>query len=117
MGLSSTLPAWASGGNTPVPGIDIIIKNVNFEGSFSRRDLEAVNNLKGMDKPELIAKIAAGYLTKAMEGDAPEGGWAKVLTKGLMSDWNVDERGGTTAIKVRTKGSEKPMTVIFKLAP
>ena len=60
--LATPFSALASGGNDPVEGIDIIIKEAGLAGqtvSFSKNEIEAVNKVKGMERPALIAKIAA----------------------------------------------------------
>jgi len=55
-----------------------------------------------MERPALIASYAAQYAQKQAGGAAPKGGWDAALKKGLIANWNVDERGGSTAIKVTT---------------
>lgn len=112
--LIAPLPLLASGGNTPVPGIDIIVKEAGITASFAPRDLKAVNALKGMEKPALIGKIAAGYVTKITKGEAPKGGWAPVLSKGLIKDWCLDCKGGTTKINAKTSEG-KSITIYLKL--
>lgn len=103
----------ANGGSNPIPSIDII-KDASIAASFALRDLKAVNELKGMEKPALIGKIAAGYVVKMTKGEAPKGGWAPVLSKGLMNDWCLECKGGTTVINAKT-GEGKSITIYLKL--
>lgn len=114
--LIAPLPLLAQGGNTPVPGIDIIVKSVDNPTPFTPRDLKAVNGLKGLEKPALIGEIAAGYVSEMTKSAAPKGGWAPVLSKGLIADWCLDCRGGSTVIKAKT-AEGKPITIIIKIAP
>ena len=100
--------AFAQGGNDPIEGIDIIMKKDPSEEairnpfSFGEEELKTLNSLKGMDRPALIAGYAAQYAQKQARGAAPKGGWDAALKKGLIADWNVDERGGSTTIKITT---------------
>ena len=100
--------AFAHGGDDPIEGIDIIIKRDSSSEAiikpvnFREEELKTLNSLKGMERPALIASYAAQYAQKQAGGAAPKGGWDAALKKGLIANWNVDERGGSTAIKFTT---------------
>ena len=99
--------AFAQGGDDPISGIDIIMKKDPSQEpikpvSFGEEELKKLNSLKGMDRPALIAGYAAQYAQRQAGGAAPKGGWDAALRKGLIADWNVDERGGSTTIKITT---------------
>lgn len=114
--LTIPLPLLANGGSIAVPGIDVIIKEASITAPFTPRDLKAVNGLKGLEKPALIGEIAAGYVSEMTKDAAPKAGWAPVLSKGLIADWCLDCRGGSTVIKAKT-AEGKPITIIIKIAP
>ncbi len=116
--LATPFSALASGGNTPVAGIDIIIKEASLAGqtvSFSKNEIAAVNEVTGMERPALIAKIAARYVAKYAKGAKPEGGWYRILSKGLIADWCLECRGGETAIKAMVEDTGKTFVVTIRM--
>ncbi|MHA1128860.1 MAG: hypothetical protein ACTSRN_07920 [Alphaproteobacteria bacterium] len=116
--LATPFSALASGGDDPVPGIDIIIKEAGLAGqtvSFSKTEIAAVNEVKGMERPALIAKIAARYVAKYAKDANPEGGWYRVLSKGLTADWCLECQGGETAIKAMVEETGKTFVVIIRM--
>ncbi|PCJ76726.1 MAG: hypothetical protein COA53_00435 [Rhodobacteraceae bacterium] len=85
------IPAFAEGGNDPIGGIDIIVKEdpgsqrvVKF--SLSGGEVKRFNALKGSERSAYLAKIAAPYLAKVGEGRS-EKEWAGMLTDALGDNW------------------------------
>ena len=116
--LATPFSALASGGNTPVAGIDIIIKEASLAGetvSLSDDEMAAVNKVKGMERPALIAKFAAQYVEKYAKEANPKGGWYRVLSKGLTADWCLECSGGETAIKAIAEESGKTYIVTIRI--
>lgn len=68
--LTTTLglpPAFAIGGNDPIPGIDIIIKKDPGSKpiqpfSLNEREIKQLNALKGSDRPAFVLKSVAGRI-------------------------------------------------------
>lgn len=116
--LAIPVTAFASGGDTPIPGIDIIIKSLSNSAkplSFTESELTTVNKLKGFEKPEMIAKIAERKAKMRPLITAPKGGWFTVLKDGLIEDWCVDCNGGETEIKATSQETGKAFVVLIKI--
>ncbi|NRA88964.1 MAG: hypothetical protein HRU28_16620 [Rhizobiales bacterium] len=108
--------AFASGGDTPVPGIDIIIKGLTEnKSSFTKSEMLAVNRLKGLEKPAMIARIAARKAKKMPLVTPPKGGWYAVFKSGLIKEWCFECDGGSTIIKGTSLETGKKFVVTIKL--
>lgn len=68
--LAASLPAWATGGDDPMPGIDIIIK-LDPSGdpikptSLTKAQLEKLNGMNIEEGVHFLSKIIADHLHKA----------------------------------------------------
>ena len=118
LALIYSTAAFAQGGNDPIGGIDIIVKEDPslapvMSVSFDKNQLKKLNSLKGKDRPTYMAKIGAQYAEEAACGEQPKGGWDRVFQKALIDNWNPDERGGSTTL--RTKAGNQAFKVTFKV--
>ena len=110
--------AFAGGGDNPVEGIDIIIKEAGLAGnqsSFTKSEMIAVNRLKGLEKPAMIAKIAARKAKKIPLVTPPKGGWYAVFKSGLIKEWCFECDCGSTIIKGTSLETGKKFVVTIKL--
>jgi hypothetical protein len=111
--LAST--AFAQGGNDPVPGIDIIIKEAGIQApiiniGFNPDQLKKLNSLKGFDRPAYMASVGAGIAQKTARGAPPKGGWEAAFKETLTKNWTVEERGGSTTVNVATQEQKYAIT-------
>lgn len=116
MALAYSVTSFAQGGNDPIDGIDIIVKEDPSQapimsGSFTPEQLEQLNALTGMERPAYIAKVTAGMAQKSIGGAAPKGGWNAVFQKALVENWNPDEKGGSTDIRAQAGGQAYKVSV------
>lgn len=117
--LSNPFIALASGGDNPVPGIDVIIKSASIKQikvTFNSRELAAVNKLKGKEKPTLIAKIAANKVTSKLPKYKVKGGWNKAFKNGLLKTWCAKCNGGTTSMTVKGNGGQDRLEESFNIS-
>ena len=108
--------ASAQGGDNPVPGIDIIIKNASNQAavmsvSFTPDQLKQINSVTGMERLSHMAMVGGQHEEKAAKGAQPKGGWEAVFKQGLIKNWNPEEKGGSTTISAQT--SEQAYKVTF----
>jgi hypothetical protein len=86
--LLIALPAWATGGNDPIPGIDIIILEDPASRpippfSLSGGQLDKLNELKGEDGARFLSGIISAHLTKCC--DKPD--FNDMIFKALAPHW------------------------------
>lgn len=109
--------ALAQGGDDPIPGIDIIIKEDPslipvMDASFGRDPLAKLNDMKGQDRPEYITSVVSD-LVKKVELDRS---FQEDLYRALSSKWSEDYRPDKVTIKARSKDGEQhyTLTVVIK---
>lgn len=106
-------PMWAQGGDDPIPGIDIIIKEdpslVPIKPfSFDTAEMKQINALKGNDRPayalKLIAReIGAGGAFVASGAKALEGIWCGPCKTDRELGVEFDAEGVTYNLTVKFK--------------
>lgn len=87
----SVLPVWAQGGDDPIEGIDIIVKEDPSAApirpySLSGRDLDGFNALNGDDRPAYLMAVIAKHI------DARDGfvrASTEALSKYMCSDCEI----------------------------
>ena len=107
LALAYSVTAFAQGGDDPIEGIDIIIREDPSQApiaavSFTPDQLKKINSVKGMDRPSYMAKVGAIYAQEAARGAEPKGGWNAVFQKALVKNWNPEEKGGSTTVRTQT---------------
>lgn len=90
--LASPLTVFAQGGDDPIEGIDIIIKEDPSQASFrpislSGGQLKKYNSMKASGRAVYLSKFVSEKMNKITDGANPEGGWQKLLHSSLASEW------------------------------
>lgn len=90
--LSLVEAAYAQGGNDPISGIDMIIKEDPGSRpirplSLSTREIKQLNKLKGNARPKFLAKVITPRLAKISERAEASINWNKELQQGLSDHW------------------------------
>lgn len=107
LALGYSVVSLAQGGDDPISGIDIIMKEDPslapvMNVGFTPDQLKKINSVKDMDRPSYMAMIGAQYAHKATKGAQPKGGWEDVFKQALIKNWNPEERGGSTTLGAQT---------------
>ena len=80
-------PVLAQGGNDPISGIDIIIKPDPKPHAFSPEQMEAINAVKGDERPTVAMKFVAEELAdQGVKLDRPDA-FVAAGAKALSDQW------------------------------
>ena len=110
--------SYAQGGNTPVPGIDIIIKEAGISAKVDLNDsqLKRVSALKDEARSHYLSKVIPPMLNKAMEGRFNEKELQSVLLKQLLANrCNPCKAFETFSYKAQDSRTKKSYSVTFNL--
>lgn len=109
---------FAQGGNTPVEGIDIIIKEAGKSGKveLNERQLKRVSALKDEARSYYLSEVIPPMLNKAMDGKYNEKELQNILLKQLLANrCNPCKVFETFSYKAQDSRTKETYSVTFNL--
>ncbi|MGL1922325.1 MAG: hypothetical protein OCD03_14975 [Hyphomicrobiales bacterium] len=113
--LASPLAVFAQGGNNPIEGIDIIIKEDPSQApirpiSLTGGELKKYNSMKASGRAIYLSKFVSERMNKITDGANPKDGWQKLLHSSLASEWCAPCKMVAFTVHAETKETKYKIT-------